>query len=97
MTITPSGDGAASFTLVRAGDASQPLTVVYRIKGSAVAGTDYLPLTGRKTMKAGKASVKIRVTTLPGGEGTLQLELPRTHAYTVATPAKAKVKLLGPS
>lgn len=93
VTITPSEDGTVSFTVLRAGDTSQPFTVDYQIKGSAIAGTDYLPLSGRKTMKAGKASVKIRVSVLPGGKGTLKLKLVGTDAYGVSSPSQAKVRL----
>ena len=63
-------------------DLTQPLTVAYKLTGTAVAGVDYAPLPGTVTIPAGKTTVKIKVTALdnplagqPSGATTLVLKL----------------------
>ena len=63
-------------------DLTQPLTVVYKLKGTAAAYVDYVPLPGTVTIPAGKATAKIKVTALneavlnrPPGTITLLLKL----------------------
>ena len=85
--------GGAVFVVTRTGDPAGELVVRYTIKGTAVAGTDYQPLPGIRKMKAGRASVLIKVKTLPGGHGTIKLKLAAAAIYTVGAPAQAKWKL----
>ena len=79
--------------VTRTGDTSADLVVYYTVKGSAVAGTDYLPLPGTRKIKASRANVLIKVKTLPGGHGTIKLKLAAAAIYTVGAPAQAKWKL----
>ena len=63
-------------------DLSQPLTVAYTLKGTAVANVDYMPLPSTVTISAGKATAKIKITALnetvlnrPPGAVTLVIKL----------------------
>ena len=63
-------------------DHSQPLTLAYTAKGSAVASVDYEPLPGSVTIAAGKRHARLVVHALaydianrPAGPWTLQLKL----------------------
>lgn len=58
------------FFLTRSGlDLSTSYAVPYTVSGSAVAGTDYSPLKGKKTFLAGKRTTKINVFTIPAAPG----------------------------
>ena len=81
------------FVLTRTGDATNALTVSYAVKGTAVAGEDFMPLSGAKKFKAGKVSVQITVQPLPNGQGTVKLKIVGADSYTVTPPAQAKIKL----
>ena len=67
----------------------------YEVKGTAVAGQDYLPLKGTKKLKAGKAQANISVTLLPGATGSIKLVLTKADAYTVGSPGQGKLRLSG--
>lgn len=63
-------------------DLSQPLTLAYTLKGSAVAGVDYQPLRGSVTIPAGKRRTRLTIQALdydianrPAGPWTLQFRL----------------------
>lgn len=83
------------FTLTRGGDLSGKVTVRYVLKGSAVGGTDYAPLSGVAKIKAGRASATVAV--VPQGAaatGKVKLVLQPGDGYSVGTPASAKVKIV---
>lgn len=90
----------AKFMLTRTGDLSKDLEVVYAVKGTAVSGQDYRPLRGRRIIKAGRATAKIKVRPIgprygrvrPGG-ASIKLILGENPSYNVAAPAAAKVRL----
>ena len=87
------------FTLTRqGGELTTDLTVDYSVKGTAKPGVDYTALTGSKTIKAGKASVEIKVKPIGDLNGaskrTVKLTLVPEAAYTVGTAASMKVKIL---
>lgn len=69
------GTDAASFTLARTGDITTPLTVQFRISGTASNGVDYATLTNSITLPAGVSSTNIPVTPLNDsiGEATEQI------------------------
>ena len=94
VTITPAPDGAG-FVVARSGDTSSTLVVAYKVKGSAVAGRDYDPLSGTRKIKANKSQARINVTMLPGASGSLKLTLVGTDFYSIASPSQAKVRLSG--
>ncbi len=88
------------FLLTRtSGDKTMAVTVNYKLKGSAVAGTDYATLSGSVTLKAGKAKKTVHVTTLTDTAAgkALKLTLTAGDGYTVGAVKKAKYKLaVGP-
>lgn len=55
---------AGSLTITRTGDATVPLTVNYRVTGSAQAGVDYTSLGGGLTFAAGQTSTNLAITPL---------------------------------
>ena len=61
--MTEAGD-SGSFTVVRTGDLSQPLTVPYSVGGAATPGTDYEALSGSVTIPAGANSAAITLRPL---------------------------------
>ena len=93
VTIAVEQD-SEQFVLSRTGDTSGVLVVTYLTKGSAVAGQDYVPLPGTKTIKAGKITAKITVHALTGAQGTVKLRLvPTVNFYGAPSPAQAKMRL----
>ena len=94
VTITPAPSGMG-FIVTRTGDTSGTLLVSYVVKGTAVAGQDYLPLKGTKKLKAGKAQANLSVTLLPGAAGSIKLVLTKADAYTVGSPGQGKLRLSG--
>jgi uncharacterized delta-60 repeat protein len=89
------------FLLTRTGDVSADLTVLYSVKGTAVAGEDYLPLRGYRTIKAGRAVAMIRVKPVhdhfrlvQGGRAGVKLEIAAAAGYDVAMPGKAHVRIV---
>lgn len=90
-------DGGAGFVLTRTGDASGVLAVNYAVKGTAVAGQDYVPFSGHKKFKPGKSQVRIKVMAIQGAVGKLKIKLlPVTDgSYTPALPGQAKLHLGG--
>lgn len=55
---------AGSFTIMRRGDLSTPLTVSYDVGGTATAGDDYQALSGSVTIPAGESRVTVHVAPL---------------------------------
>ncbi len=87
---------AGGFLLTRAsGDKTLAVTVNYKLKGSAEAGTDYAALSGSVKLKANKTKKAINVTTLTNTAAgkALKLTLTAGDGYTVGTVKKAKYKL----
>jgi hypothetical protein len=89
------------FTLSRTGDLSQELTVAYMVEGTAIAGTDYMRLTGVRKLAAGMKTATIKVIPVGDGGGkgvtrtvVLLLESRPDH-YTVGTADKVHVKIIG--
>lgn len=75
------------------------LTVVYGVSGSAVAGTDYEPLSGSVLIPSGASSAEISVTPLAGNPGdpdtSLVATLQASSDYAIGTPASATVTIAG--
>jgi hypothetical protein len=74
--------------------------VHFKIKGTAVNGTDYELLTDTRKIRPGEASRLIKITPLtgaagPGSERTVVLTLQPGDGYEVGTKEKATVKILG--
>ncbi len=88
-----------AFTLTRTGEVTGELIVNYSVKGTGINGTDYKLLKGSKKFKAGKVSVKVKVTPMGNLEGqskkVVKFTLLPGDGYTVSTPDPVKVKILG--
>lgn len=83
-----------SFVLRRAADTTVPLTVNYRLSGSAQPGVHYEPLPGSATFPAGAPSVTVPVVprqTASGAVVDLTLELVGT-----AQPQRASITFISP-
>ncbi len=99
-TLPPGTSLKVRFVRV-ADDISQPLTVNYKLKGSAVGGVDYKTLSGTATIAAGSTSTSVKVRALSGGAGgglkVLKLALsPVTDgSYDVGTVSQVKIRLPG--
>lgn len=105
---TPTASAAAGlkgvFTLTRTGgdgNLNAPLTVFYKIKGSAVGGVEYKTLPGVATIPAGATTVKVKVKPVPVADGfigigstTVQLKLRAGEGYGLGTPVKTTVTVL---
>ena len=81
-------------------DFTEPLTVGYKLKGSAVAGVDYKTLSSTVTIPAGAKSTKIKVSTLnnaaSSGSAVLKLKLVPSadDIYEVTGNAGVKIGIL---
>jgi hypothetical protein len=70
------GSDPATFAVIRSGPTNEPLTVFYRVGGSAENGVDYAELSGQVTIRAGawRASLVVRPVDdalVEGGESIL--------------------------
>ena len=95
------GGDALKLKVIRTGDLSRPLTVTYRTKnGGNVPGVDYKELSGTVTIPAGSANTRIKVRAFDDGvaDGDKILKLillpSADGAYSVAKPARAKVRII---
>ena len=98
-TLAVEGGPNGKLVVRRTGDLSVPLTIRYKVKGTAKAGVDYKPLPGTVTIPAGVAASKIKVRPISGapGHGTLKvklvLELAADGSYGLGTGTVAVVFL----
>jgi uncharacterized delta-60 repeat protein len=93
--------GPGKFRLTRTGDLSADLTVRYKVKGTAIAGRDYLPLRGYRTIRAGRAQALIRLRPVHHhfrlvrwGRAGVKLVIAPAAGYDVAMPGKARVRII---
>jgi uncharacterized repeat protein (TIGR03803 family) len=106
--LVKAGSGpAASFQLTRVGDLSQPLTITFALKGTAVNGTDYMipsvkhtpmGIMGTRKFAAGQASRRINVVPIdeklrPGTIKVVKFVLEPGTGYVVAGDAAMIVKI----
>jgi subtilase family serine protease len=95
---TESGRSAGVFTVTRDGNTRAPLTIAYTVDGTAEAGSDYTPLSGVVTIRAGAASATITVTpiddTLFESSETVGIALAGGDGYVLASPSAAVVTIV---
>jgi hypothetical protein len=100
VTIFPTRGAAkpstpGTFTVKRDGDLTDNLVVFYTVSGTAVAGTDYVPLTNSVTLPAGAASADITLTPLHNnsltGDVSVTVSLTNQFNYDVGTPGSAAI------
>lgn len=96
-TESPAGDNG-SFTITRDGPTAAPLTVTYRMTGTAANGVDYTSLPGSTTLAAGQSSTNITVTpindTIGEATETVIMVLTGSTNYDLYTNISAIVNLL---
>ena len=66
------GQGSASFLISRTGSTSEPLTISFRLTGSAIAGKDYKsPLSSEMTFEAGESEATFSIELIDDAEEEL--------------------------
>src|SRR5206468_7582948 len=76
-----------SLRITRAGPTNSALTVSYTVGGSAVSGTDYVPINSSTVIPAGAAQVDLMVKPIQNA----QLENNRTVAVTLSIDGTYRV------
>jgi len=89
---------AGVFTVTRTGDVTAPLTVRYTVDGTAVAGADYLALSGSVTIETGSSTaiasvIPIDDATYESNESVI-LTLAADAAYGIVSPRAATVTVI---
>ena len=86
-----------TFTLTRAGDLTQAITVNYTLTGTATNGIDYSSLPGTVNFAAGDSTATVTVTptddNISEGTETVILNLDTGTAYTRGTTSTARVNI----
>ena len=104
MTITATtrdaseqGSVSGKFTITRAGDTTDPLTVNYSISGTAGNGADYNSIPSSVTIPAGSSSTTITITPIPDalaeGDETVALTLSSDLSYSIGAQSAATVTI----
>ncbi len=92
------GPTDAQFTVSRTGDTSAPVTVRYTVAGTALAGTDYVPLPGAVTIEAGSFTAIVRVSPVDDGafesDESVILTLTADAAYSLGSPTAGTVMIV---
>jgi putative intracellular protease/amidase len=92
------GRDPAVFTITRTGSTARALTVTYALSGTATNGSDYVRLSGRVTIPAGRASTTI--TVYPNDDRqvesneTLSLALQGNAAYQLGSARSAAATIV---
>ena len=97
--VTAGTGQPAAFVVTRTGgDPTQPLTVNYRVGGTAIPDVDYPTLKGFKTFNPDKLTVRINVTPESDLEGakkkTVKIKLAPGDGYTLGTDTVAQIHIL---
>lgn len=96
-TASESGNDPGVFTITRTGSTAAALTVNYGVTGSALHGTDYMPLPGVLTIPAGSAVATVVVTPIDDAIGepsqTAVLQLRGGIGYTVGAASNSTVTI----
>lgn len=97
-SLTERGGPQAAFRVTRSGELTSPLTVSYRVGGTAAPGIDLETLPGAVTIPIGASSADIQVVPIPDtireGAETVEVELTQAPAYLLDTAPAASIALL---
>jgi subtilisin family serine protease len=97
-TATEVGPSAGVLRVTRSGGTAAPLTVFYKVSGTATAGSDYLALPGSVTIAAGASTADIVVTpiddTVMEQKETVTVTLLAGPGYIVKYPRIATVTIV---
>ncbi len=98
--VTAGSGGHGLFTVSLPSAQTADVVIYYKLKGSALDGTDFVHLNGSITIKAGTTSAAIKIKPTGDLRGmskrTVKLVLTPLPSYTLAGPAVGKVKILAP-
>lgn len=87
-----------AFSLVRQGDISGPVTVVYTLTGTAINGTDYTTNVLSAVIPAGQTNVEVFITPISDGLAefteTVTLTVVGSGDYDLATPVTASLSIV---
>ena len=89
-------DEQTSFVLRRTGPATGPLTVTYRLTGTAQPGVHFQPLPGSVTFPPGVNAVTVDVLPLPTPHGAIVDLTLEVTGGAVANPAWATIRFVSP-
>jgi T5SS/PEP-CTERM-associated repeat protein len=96
--IAVGGDKAGEFTVSIPEALKTPLTIHYKVSGSAKPGTDYVKLTGEAIIKAGTTRTIIKVTPKGDLDGALskvvKVTLENGAGYAIGTTKPVTVKII---
>ena len=91
------GPDAGAFSVSRLGPATQPLTVLYQVSGTAAGGVDYVALPGSVTIPAGAGAAMVAVEPIDDalfeGPEDVVLTLGPGPGYTVGAVDTARVTI----
>lgn len=92
--------GTGQFVVTLSDPQPEKIDVTFAIAGSAVNGVDYAPINTTVKFKPGEVSKNITINPLGKGPGaglksTVKLMLQDGDGYTIDTPEKVKVKIIG--
>lgn len=91
------GPDAASFTFLRTLSTGKPLTVYYKVGGTAAGGADYATLAGSVVIPAGASSAQVKVTPLDDAvvesAETVSVTLSANRSYGVSSEAAAEAAI----
>lgn len=98
-TATEAGPTSGAFTITRALDIANPLTVNYVFSGTATPGDDYAALAGSIAMAADQASAVIEIHPIDDSllefvDETVVLTLTASPEYIIVAPAEASVDIV---
>jgi subtilisin family serine protease/subtilase family serine protease len=95
---TEAGTSPGMFRFSRTGDTSNPLSVLYKVEGTAVAGTDYQTLSGQVTIGSGYDTAEIPVTPINDSESegneTVVVTVLADSGYYLGLPISATVTIV---
>lgn len=96
-SIPESGSQAGQYIVTHTGTTALPLTVKYSVGGTAVSGTNFVPLTTTLTIPVGSSSAIITLTPIQDsqytGDLTVMVSLTASSAYTIGTPSSAAITI----
>ena len=102
VTVVPTAEPAGFyspgvFTVKRDGDLTDALVVSYIVSGTAVPGTEYVPLSGTVTIPANETTADVSLTALDPGvlepDESVTLTLTNDYNYQVGLPASATIAI----
>jgi len=103
VTVVPTAEPASSsspgvFTVMRAGDLTDALVVNYTVSGTAIAGAEYVPLSGTVTIAANATTADVSLTAIDTGvlepDESVTLTLTNDYNYDVGLPGSATIAIV---